>query len=112
MKSNTNKPKKQPKRKRPAIIKAHVSLTEKRQVEALAKSAGLSINDLIRFAVLRECSGISMPKVDPQITRQIAMVGNLLNQLARLGNYSMKAGRAIDIVKFTNELRLIRNRME
>lgn len=66
-------------------IELRVSAEEKAHWQAIAASRGVSLSDLIRTALSgqRLRPRRAAPRVDPDLVRELARIGNNLNQLAR-----------------------------
>ena len=69
-------------------IELRVSAEEKAHWQAIAASRGASLSELIRAALSgqRLRARRSAPRVDPDLVRELARIGNNLNQLARAAN--------------------------
>lgn len=69
-------------------IELRVTPEEKTYWQAIAASRGVSLSELIRGALSgqRLRSRRSAPRVDPDLVRELARIGNNLNQLARAAN--------------------------
>ena len=69
-------------------IELRVTPEEKAHWQAIAASRGVSLSELIRVTLsgqrLRSRRGA--PRVDPDLVRELARIGNNLNQLARAAN--------------------------
>ena len=85
-----------------------------------AESAGISMSDFVRSCVdSKQVTGIASPlkkrrhpafsKVDPALLREIAKIGNNLNQLARCVN-RYKDG--VQVVLLTAHLKAIQHELE
>lgn len=95
-------------------IEIRLSPEEKASWEERASASGLNLSDLIRHAV----EGTKPPRrkridVDPALVRQVAQIGNNLNQLARWANRDKSKvdamaviARLIDIDREVAALRL------
>ena len=73
-------------------------------LDKLAKSLDMSVSALIRMSVL-EGPPAKIQRADPELKRQMAKIGNNINQIARLGNYRAKIGESIEIVQMNVLLR-------
>lgn len=69
-------------------IELRVSAEEKAHWQAIAASRGVSLSELIRAALSgqRLRPRRAAPRVDPDLVRELARIGNNLNQLARAAN--------------------------
>jgi hypothetical protein len=69
-------------------IELRVSAEEKSHWQAIAASRGVSLSELIRATLSgqRLRKRRSAPRVDPDLVRELARIGNNLNQLARAAN--------------------------
>ena len=69
-------------------IKLRASAAERARWQALAASRGVSLSDLIRASLggLRLRARREPPPVAPELLRELARIGNNLNQLARAAN--------------------------
>ena len=69
-------------------IELRVTPEEKTHWQAIAASRGVSLSELIRVTLSgqRLRSRRSAPRVDPDLVRELARIGNNLNQLARAAN--------------------------
>lgn len=69
-------------------IELRVSAEEKAHWQAIASSRGVYLSELIRSALSgqRLRPRRAAPRVDPDLVRELARIGNNLNQLARAAN--------------------------
>ena len=69
-------------------IELRVTPEEKTHWQAIAASRGVSLSELIRVTLSgqRLRSRRNAPRVDPDLVRELARIGNNLNQLARAAN--------------------------
>lgn len=69
-------------------IELRVSAEEKIHWQAIAASRGVSLSELIRATLSGQRLRVrrSAPRVDPDLVRELARIGNNLNQLARAAN--------------------------
>jgi len=69
-------------------IKLRASADERARWQALAASRGMSLSELIRASLsgLRLRTRREPPPVAPELLRELARIGNNLNQLARAAN--------------------------
>lgn len=99
------------KEKRDKVIKIRVTNSEFELLEK--KKEHISMSDFMRNAALNK----EMPAqkeiklADPNLIKNIASVGNLLNQIARVANLHAKAGYPIEIAKLTIQIKSIENLM-
>lgn len=82
-----------------ARIELRIADEMKQAWEQKADSAGLSLSDLIRIAV----DGLPVRKrervnIDPALLRQLAQIGNNLNQLARWVNRDRRSVEALAVI--------------
>lgn len=72
----------------PLWIKVRASADERARWQALAVNKGVSLSELIRARLdgSRLRSRREPPPVDPGLLRELARIGNNLNQLARAAN--------------------------
>lgn len=80
-------------------LKVRTTAEERTAWQAKAEAAGLSLSALIRSAVdgsrLRKRERVS---VDPALLRQLALIGNNLNQLARWANRDRGRVEALAVI--------------
>lgn len=88
---------------RPLFIKLRVTAEEKKQFESLARTLGLSLSALIR----QRLSGMRIRPIaiQQERNRQLARIGNNLNQLARWANTHKSGLEAIQIISFLEGIR-------
>jgi len=70
-----------------SYVKFRASEDEKKLLAERAKEAGLSVSDLCRTSLANPPKRSRKPRqvtADPELIRQVARIGNNLNQLARL----------------------------
>ena len=69
-------------------IKLRASAAERARWQALAASRGVSLSELIRASLggLRLRTRREPPPVAPELLRELARIGNNLNQIARAAN--------------------------
>lgn len=84
------------------MIKIRVTLAEKQRMEAKARASGLSLSDLVRRH-LRECRLRQTPEEKERV-RQLARVGNNLNQLARWVNAHKGHVESVDVLLYLEQL--------
>ncbi len=84
---------------RTAIIKIRLTGAEQEAWQAKAEAAGLSVSALIRRAVARVKTWTAAnAEVERQRNRELAKIGNNLNQIARWANTHKTAADAIEVV--------------
>lgn len=84
---------------RTAIIKIRLTGAEQAAWQAKAEAAGLSVSELIRRAVVRVRTWTAAnAEVERQRNRELARIGNNLNQIARWANTHKTAADAIEVV--------------
>lgn len=84
---------------RTAIIKIRLTGAEQAAWQAKAEAAGLSVSELIRRAVARVKTWTAAnAEVERQRNRELAKIGNNLNQIARWANTHKTAADAIEVV--------------
>lgn len=100
------------------VIRLRASTEDRDRWQAKADAAGMSLSDLIRHAV----EGTKPPRrkrvdVDPALLRQLAMLGNNLNQIARWHN--AQRGKGIEsavvlsrLIEIDRKLKDLRASME
>ena len=76
-------------------VKIRASEAERAEWHAKARSAGLTLSDLVRRSVGRVRTWtVAHAEVERERTRQVARIGNNLNQIVRWASWcSMKSGR-------------------
>ena len=69
-------------------IEIRTTPEEKQRWQAIAENKGVSLSELVRFALggQRLRKRREPPRVDPDLLRELARMGNNLNQLARAAN--------------------------
>ena len=96
-----------PSRKRPAtrplFVKVRVSEEEKVQFESLAHDSGVTLSDFIR----KRLAGVRIypAHIGLERNRQLARIGNNLNQIARWANMRKSALEAVTIISALESLR-------
>ena len=66
---------------------------------ATARSAGLTLSDLVRRSVGRSRTWtVAHAEVERERTRELARIGNNLNQIARWTNANKAAAEAVEVV--------------
>jgi hypothetical protein len=107
-----------PPRKLASFAKIRCSADDLASWQAKAHAAGLSLSALVRQAVGgASARRIRRPvSVDPVLLRQLAAIGNNLNQLARWANREKSAANALPVVarliEIDRELAAIRRTLE
>ena len=80
-------------------MKVRASEAERAEWHAKARSAGLTLSDLVRRAVGRTHTWtVALTEVERERTRQIARIGNNLNQVARWANTHASAAEAVSVI--------------
>lgn len=88
--------------RRTHTIKIRVTLTEKHRMEAKASASGVSLSDLVRRH-LQECRLRQTPEEKERV-RQLARVGNNINQLARWANAYKGRAESVDVLLHLEQL--------
>ena len=70
--------------RRSSCVKVRLTETERRELKAIADKAGMTVSDAVR-TILPEALR-PRPKADPELVRQVARIGNNVNQLTRWVN--------------------------
>lgn len=86
---------------RDKVVPVRLTAAERLSLGEKAIAAGVSISSLIRRAALDMKLKVRPPKLDADAMRQLAAIGNNLNQLARALNMSAESG-SIDPVLGAN----------
>lgn len=88
---------------RPLFIKVRVSEEEKTHFEALAARSGVSLSDFIR----KRLAGVRIypAHIGLERNRQLARIGNNMNQVARWANTQKSALEAVKILSTLEMLR-------
>ncbi len=80
-------------------VKVRASEAERAEWHAKARSAGLTLSDLVRRAVGRTHTWtVAHAEVERERTRQVARVGNNLNQIARWANAHKEGIEAVEVI--------------
>ncbi len=80
-------------------VKVRASEAERAEWHAKARSAGLTLSDLVRRAVDRTRTWtVPHAEVERERTQQVARVGNNLNQIARWANTHKEAVEAVEVI--------------
>ena len=98
--------------RRTVRVHARVSPAELADWRAKAAVAGVPVSDLLRQAMARTRTWTAAAtEVERERTRQVARIGNNLNQLARWANRHASAVEAVEViaylVAFERELRKV-----
>ncbi|MBA1159404.1 MobC family plasmid mobilization relaxosome protein [Microvirga mediterraneensis] len=82
------------------MVQVRASAEELARWQAKAKAAGMRLSGLVRQALdeARPARRRSRPLVDPALLRQLALIGNNLNQLARWANRDRGGVDAVAVV--------------
>lgn len=84
---------------RTTIIKIRLTSAEQAAWQAKAEAAGLSVSELIRRAMCRvKTWTASNAEIERERTRELAKVGNNLNQIARWANTYKDAADASQVI--------------
>ena len=78
-------------------VKVRASAAERAEWHAKARSAGLTLSDLVRRTVGRTRMW-TVAHAEVERTRQVARIGNNLNQIARWANTHRGAIEAIEVI--------------
>ena len=80
-------------------LKIRASEAERAEWHAKARSAGLTLSDLVRRSVGRVRTWtVAHAEVERERTRQVARIGNNLNQIARWANTFKANAEALEVV--------------
>ena len=80
-------------------VKVRASEAERAEWHAKARSAGLTLSDLVRRSVGRTRTWTAAhAEVERERTRQIARIGNNLNQIARWANTHRGSIEAVEVI--------------
>ena len=80
-------------------VKVRASEAERAEWHAKARSAGLTLSDLVRRSVGRTRTWtVPHAEVERERTQQVARVGNNLNQIARWANTHKEAVEAVEVI--------------
>ena len=80
-------------------VKVRASDAERAEWHAKARSAGLTLSDLVRRSLGRARTWtVPHADVERERTRELARVGNNLNQLARWANTHKTAAEAVSVI--------------
>jgi len=85
--------------RRTAVVRARVLPSEHAAWRAKAAAAGVSPSDLLRQAMARTRAWTARAvAVERERTRQVARIGNNLNQIARWANTYAETAEAVEII--------------
>ena len=80
-------------------VKIRASEAERAEWHAKARSAGLTLSDLLRRSVGRVRTWtVAHADVERERTRELARIGNNLNQIARWANTHKTAIEAVEVI--------------
>ena len=80
-------------------VKVRAGEAERAEWHAKARSAGLTLSDLVRRSVGRARTWtVAHAEVERERTRELARVGNNLNQIARWANTHKGAIEAVEVI--------------
>ena len=80
-------------------VKIRASEAERAEWHAKARSAGLTLSDLVRRSVGRARTWtVAHAEVERERTRELARLGNNLNQIARWANTHKGAIEAVEVI--------------
>ena len=80
-------------------VKIRASEAERAEWHAKARSAGLTLSDLVRRSVSRVRTWtVAHAEVERERTRELARIGNNLNQIARWANTHKGAIEAVEVI--------------
>ena len=80
-------------------VKVRASDAERAEWHAKARSAGLTLSDLVRRSLGRVHTWtVPHADVERECTREVARIGNNLNQIARWANTHKGAVEAVEVV--------------
>ena len=80
-------------------VKVRASEPERAEWHAKARSAGLTLSDLVRRSVARARTWtVAHAEVERERTRELARIGNNLNQIARWANTHKGAIEAVEVI--------------
>lgn len=95
---------------RTATIKVRVTVTEQAGWQTKADAAGVSVSELVRSAMTRVKTWTPVnAEIERERNRELAKIGNNLNQIARWANAYKSAADAIEVV---SHLRSIEQMLE
>ena len=80
-------------------VKIRASEAERAEWHAKARSAGLTLSDLVRRSVGRVRTWtVAHAEVERERTRELARLGNNLNQIARWANTHKTVAEAVEVI--------------
>ena len=80
-------------------VKVRASEAERAEWHAKARSAGLTLSDLVRRSLGRVHTWtVPHAEVERERTREVARIGNNLNQIARWANTRKGAVEAVEVI--------------
>ncbi len=80
-------------------VKVRASEAERAEWHAKARSAGLTLSDLVRRSIGRaRIWTVAHAEVERERTRELARLGNNLNQIARWANTHKEAVEAVEVI--------------
>ena len=80
-------------------VKIRASEAERAEWHAKSRSAGLTLSDLVRRSVGRARTWtVAHAEVERERTRELARIGNNLNQIARWANTHKGAIEAVEVI--------------
>ena len=86
-------------RRRPVLVAVRLTPDESADWRAKAKAAGVPLSALIRRAMARTRTWTApAAEVERERTRQVARIGNNLNQVARWANTHKAAAEAVEVI--------------
>lgn len=94
-------------RERPGWVKVRATSEQRGRWQAVAAAKGVSLSELVRQGLdgVRARPRRHQPRaVDPELVRELARVGNNLNQLARWANREKGGAEAVAVVARLIEL--------
>ena len=85
--------------RRPATVSARVSAAELADWRAKAAAAGVPLSALVREAMARTRTWTApAAEVERERTKQVARIGNNLNQIARWANTHAETAEAVEVI--------------
>jgi len=80
-------------------VKVRATEAERAEWHAKARSAGLTLSDLVRRSIGRVRTWtVAHAEVERERTRELARLGNNLNQIARWANIHKEAIEAVEVI--------------
>ena len=81
------------------MVTFRLSAPEHASLRAKASAAGVSLSSLLRAAIVRTRTWTAAATdVERERTRQLARIGNNLNQIARWANRHKSAAEAVEVI--------------